>query len=70
MKRRLLAAQGFTNCAAPAVRSCEKKTYLNEMVHSRFVFSPRGNGMQNFRDFEAIMSGAIPLVDSEPRLSS
>ena len=33
---------------------------------SHFVASPRGNGPQNHRDWEALMMGAIPIVDYDP----
>ena len=31
-------------------------------------FSPRGNSAQNFRDWETLLAGAIPLVDADPAL--
>ena len=43
--------------------------YVDVMLSSRFVASPRGNGPQNHRDFEALLAGAIPLVDYDPRLA-
>ena len=37
--------------------------YVRRLRAARFVFSPRGHGGVNFRDFEALAMGAIPLVD-------
>jgi hypothetical protein len=38
------------------------KPYLNDMVHSKFVVSPRGNGIDCHRTWEALLMGAIPIV--------
>ena len=35
-------------------------------LRSRFTFSPRGNSAQNFRDWEALLAGSIPLIDYDP----
>jgi len=56
-----LRAAGFgrePNCSA----------YHRELLTSRFVASFRGNGANNHRDWEALVSGAIPLVDHHPAL--
>jgi hypothetical protein len=37
--------------------------YPLSMLHSRFVFSPNGEGEACHREYEALISGAIPLVD-------
>lgn len=37
-------------------------------MQSKFGFSPRGNSAQNFRDWETLLAGAIPLVDADPAL--
>ncbi|KAH8098686.1 hypothetical protein JL720_1646 [Aureococcus anophagefferens] len=34
------------------------------MLHSKFVYSPNGIGEQCYREYEALVSGAIPLVDA------
>jgi len=36
---------------------------------SKFTFSPRGNSAQNFRDWEALLAGSIPVVDYDPATS-
>eukprot|EP00928_Gymnodinium_smaydae_P081556 TRINITY_DN65054_c0_g1_i1.p1 TRINITY_DN65054_c0_g1~~TRINITY_DN65054_c0_g1_i1.p1 ORF type:complete len:421 (-),score=66.97 TRINITY_DN65054_c0_g1_i1:427-1689(-) len=41
----------------------ENQVYMNMLLKSKFVFSPFGVGQQNFRDWEAIGAGAIPLLD-------
>ena len=51
-----LVANGF-DCAPDCVK------YSDLMFESTFVFSPRGAGGQNHRDWEALIAGAIPLVD-------
>ena len=33
---------------------------------AKFVFSPRGEGCSNYREFEALYAGAIPVVDVDP----
>ena len=38
--------------------------YLKRARASKFVFSPRGHGFANYRDWEALAMGAIPLVDA------
>jgi hypothetical protein len=36
--------------------------YLIDLVHSKFVLSPRGYGVDCFRTWEALYMGAIPIV--------
>ena len=43
--------------------------YKRDLLTSKFVVSPAGNGPQNFRDWEALVAGAIPLLDYEPRFA-
>lgn len=38
--------------------------YLLDMMKSRFVLSPRGNGLDCHRTWEALLMGAIPIVRS------
>ena len=38
------------------------KQYLDDMMKSRFVLSPPGNGIDCHRTWEAILMGAIPVV--------
>ena len=38
--------------------------YLNDMAQSKFVLSPRGNGLDCFRTWEAILVGAFPVVQT------
>lgn len=40
------------------------RTYLDDMLHSKFVLSPRGNGLDCHRTWEALLMGAIPIVKS------
>ena len=57
-----LRRNGF-NCAGMHV---EPAQYLDTMLRSKFVFSPRGHGKQNFRDWEALTAGAVPVMDQVP----
>ena len=47
---------------------CVKKTkrsfhdYLQDMKNSKFVLSPRGNGLDCYRTWEAMLMGTIPIV--------
>lgn len=38
--------------------------YLNDLENSIFVISPRGNGLDCHRTWEALLAGAIPVVKS------
>lgn len=40
--------------------------YLHRMMRAKFVFSPIGNGIQNFRDWETLLYGAVPVMDDQP----
>eukprot|EP01004_Peranema_trichophorum_P004147 NODE_3089_length_1427_cov_37.541411_g2684_i0.p1 GENE.NODE_3089_length_1427_cov_37.541411_g2684_i0~~NODE_3089_length_1427_cov_37.541411_g2684_i0.p1 ORF type:complete len:439 (-),score=59.43 NODE_3089_length_1427_cov_37.541411_g2684_i0:111-1367(-) len=41
---------------------------IDKLLESAFVASPAGTGPSNFRDWEALTAGAIPLVDDYPPL--
>lgn len=38
------------------------REYLGDLIHSKFVLSPRGNGLDCHRTWEALLMGAIPIV--------
>ena len=40
--------------------------YFQDLAKSRFVLSPRGIGIDCFRTWEAILMGAIPIVQTSP----
>lgn len=40
--------------------------YLLETAQSKFVLSPRGNGLDCHRTWEALLMGAIPVVKTSP----
>ncbi|CAD6194143.1 unnamed protein product [Caenorhabditis auriculariae] len=40
--------------------------YLEELGNSKFVLSPRGAGFDCFRTWEAIIMGAIPIIERSP----
>ena len=58
-----LRANGFECDASLRLQAPE---YANRNVHSKFVFSPSGNGRKNHREFEAWMTGAVPVLDFDP----
>ncbi|CAF3583619.1 unnamed protein product [Didymodactylos carnosus] len=37
-------------------------TYLNDIGNTKFVLSPRGNGLDCHRTWEALLMGAVPIV--------
>lgn len=39
-------------------------SYLFDVAHAKFVLSPRGNGLDCHRTWEAIYMGSIPIVES------
>ena len=47
---------------------CEHGAGHARALQSKFGFSPRGNSAQNYRDWETLLAGAIPLVDADPAL--
>jgi len=59
---------GFT-CHAPSDSACLGDGFAHQVLRARFVFSPRGNGEQNHRDWEALVGGAVPLVDYSPTIA-
>lgn len=42
------------------------RDYLLDLAGSKFVLSPRGNGIDCYRTWEALIMGAIPIVRSSP----
>ena len=44
----------------------EHDDYIESMMRAKFVWSPRGYGKQNYREWEALAAGAIPLIDTPP----
>lgn len=49
-------------CAVSDVKSIS--SYLKDLSRSKFVLSPRGNGLDCHRTWEALLMGAIPIVRS------
>lgn len=43
---------------------CPFQTYLKDLKESYFVFSPRGNGLDCHRTWEAILMGTIPILST------
>ncbi len=49
-------------CTAPGHRPF--KDYLIDLMHTKFVLSPRGYGIDCHRTWEALLMGAVPIVKS------
>jgi hypothetical protein len=41
-------------------------SYFESLPHYKFVISPEGNGIDCHRHYEALMAGAIPIVEDHP----
>eukprot|EP00996_Jenningsia_fusiforme_P000659 NODE_1595_length_1478_cov_31.118964_g1438_i0.p1 GENE.NODE_1595_length_1478_cov_31.118964_g1438_i0~~NODE_1595_length_1478_cov_31.118964_g1438_i0.p1 ORF type:complete len:411 (+),score=53.46 NODE_1595_length_1478_cov_31.118964_g1438_i0:132-1364(+) len=63
-KLRQLELNGF-NCSYQRSR---RDPYIEKLLTAQFVFSPKGKGSNNYREWEALTAGAIPLVDDVPEL--
>lgn len=46
------------------VKSKSFENYMKDLKNSMFVLSPRGNGLDCHRTWEALLAGAIPVVKS------
>eukprot|EP00633_Aureoumbra_lagunensis_P012360 CAMPEP_0197362790 /NCGR_PEP_ID=MMETSP0893-20130614/64229_1 /TAXON_ID=44058 ORGANISM="Aureoumbra lagunensis, Strain CCMP1510" /NCGR_SAMPLE_ID=MMETSP0893 /ASSEMBLY_ACC=CAM_ASM_000539 /LENGTH=355 /DNA_ID=CAMNT_0042884669 /DNA_START=167 /DNA_END=1234 /DNA_ORIENTATION=+ len=55
-----LQANGFSDCTYSHLGIDQ---YAQRMLSAKFVVSPHGNGRACHREWEALLSGAIPLVD-------
>lgn len=54
-------------CAAGGGRTTVgRHEFIELLLTSRFVFSPAGHGHANHRDWEALVAGAVPVVDYSP----
>jgi len=47
-------------CYSPAEKPW--RSYLMDLAHSKFILSPRGNGLDCHRTWEALYMGSIPIV--------
>lgn len=54
------AFSGQPFCTVGAPKKFAK--YLDDLAHSKFVLSPRGNGLDCYRTWEALLVGTIPIV--------
>ena len=52
----------YSLCKKSSPKSLD--TYLDDTLKSKFVLSPRGNGLDCHRTWEALLMGAIPIVKS------
>jgi len=46
--------------------SLPQNVYFEALPHFKFVISPEGNGVDCHRHYEALMAGAIPIVEDHP----
>lgn len=54
-------------CEAAGDRATvSRHEFIELLLTSRFVFSPAGHGHANHRDWEALVAGAVPVVDYSP----
>lgn len=54
------------DCGVRGEHYCSKANYTDLFFDSKFAFSPAGNGWTNYRDWEAIQFGTVPLLDYHP----
>ena len=59
-----LRAQGFAY--APHGEGRPLSNYVGLFAGAKFVWSPRGHGWSNHRDWEALTLGAVPVLDHHP----
>ena len=48
----------------------EYLTYFMKLPRYKFIISPEGNGIDCHRHYEAIMAGAIPIIEDHPTIRS
>jgi hypothetical protein len=53
-----LEYNGYTNV------SLDPGVYYDSLPHYKFVVSPQGNGIDCHRHYEALLAGAIPIIDA------
>eukprot|EP00958_Prasinococcus_capsulatus_P022162 scaffold3096_cov403-Prasinococcus_capsulatus_cf.AAC.8 len=61
---RVLAANGFPHCT---LARSDFGAYASGLSTSKFALSPRGVGISNFREWEALTLGAIPIIHRSPQ---
>jgi hypothetical protein len=47
-----------------------QQTYFGSLADYKFVASPEGNGIDCHRHYEALMAGAIPIIEYNPLIES
>ena len=43
-------------------------SYTDSLLDTKFVFSPMGSGVDSSRHWEALVAGAIPILDRTPEM--
>lgn len=56
-----VASAKFDGCGAAKLG---REAYFEALFDSRFVLCPRGFGLATFRFYEALLAGAVPVVDT------
>lgn len=60
----MLASNGFNHCS---MQRTDFGSYVTGLTTSKFALSPRGVGINNFREWEALTLGAIPIIHRSPQ---
>jgi len=64
---RRLASQAWVTFRDPEQKG-KNRVYLQEMGEHRFVLCPPGNGVDTHRTWEALATGAVPVVQRSPAM--
>ena len=65
---KVLRGRGFKDCNDTAKVSSTE--YWQRLLTAKFVFCPRGFGISTFRTYEAILTGAVPVLPYHSRHAS
>ena len=60
--RKLFAKEDWCHVSPPK----RLNSYLQDLSNSKYVLSPRGNGLDTHRTWESLLMGAIPILKSSP----
>ena len=45
-------------------KKCSAIQYMQDVVHAKFIFAPRGKGVDSHRSWDALALGCIPIIKS------
>ena len=69
LKLQALRANNFSCDTGGGRDKLPHDEYVRLLLESRFVFSPAGHGHSNHREWEALVAGAVPVVDHSDDLA-